>query len=385
VKVACTVKHFKKGHLPKHLHIIAFNIPYPANYGGVISVFYHLKSLHQLGVKITLHCYEYGRAHSAELNRYCVDVFYYKRKMSPVALLSQTPFIVHSRNDKTLLAKLLKDDAPILYEGIHTCASLAHPALKNRLKIVRTHNIEAQYYANLASMESGFLKRQYLKWESRKLLKFEENTLQHADHILAISPDDTAWFAQRLEQVHYVPAFHPNEDIDISKGKGDYVLYHGDLSIKDNTKAAFFLIKNVFNQIKTPFIIAGLNPPDALAQEVARHIHIQLKPNVSQAEMDRLIQNAHINLLYTFHAAGMKLKLLNALYRGRFCIVNSPMVKNTGMESLCQIADTPDDLIRAIQTAQCLAFEQNDIEKRHLLLDKRFSNLTNAKITYNLI
>ena len=28
-----------------HLHIIAFNVPYPANYGGVIDVFYRIKAL----------------------------------------------------------------------------------------------------------------------------------------------------------------------------------------------------------------------------------------------------------------------------------------------------------------------------------------------------
>ena len=48
----------------KHLHIVAFDIPQPANYGGVIDVFYKIKALTNLGVKVHLHCYEYGRAHS---------------------------------------------------------------------------------------------------------------------------------------------------------------------------------------------------------------------------------------------------------------------------------------------------------------------------------
>ncbi len=371
--------------MQNRLHIIAFNIPYPANYGGVISVFYHLKALHQLGAKITLHCYEYGREHSEELNKYCEHVFYYKRNMSPVNLLNKKPFIIISRNNKSLLARLMEDDAPILYEGIHTCATLSHPSLKSRLKIVRTHNIEADYYANLANLESNFLKKIYFNIESKKLRNFELGILQHADHILAISPNDTAWFRERFEQVHYVPAFHPNEEVDILVGKGKYILFHGDLSVKDNTNAAFFLIKNIFTEIKTPFIIAGLNPPDALIQEVKKHPHIALKINVSQNEMNDLIQQAHINLLYTFHSSGMKLKLLNALYRGRFCVVNSAMVENTGMETLCYAADTPNDLIRAIQEVQCLDFTENLIEKRRQSLNNQFSNLTNAQITYKLI
>ena len=38
--------------MEKHLHIISFDVPYPANYGGVIDVFYKLKALHAEGIKI---------------------------------------------------------------------------------------------------------------------------------------------------------------------------------------------------------------------------------------------------------------------------------------------------------------------------------------------
>jgi hypothetical protein len=45
----------------KHLHIISFDVPYPANYGGVIDIYYKLKALKKQGIKIHLHCYGYGR------------------------------------------------------------------------------------------------------------------------------------------------------------------------------------------------------------------------------------------------------------------------------------------------------------------------------------
>ena len=34
-----------------HLHVIAFDVPYPANYGGVIDVFYRVKALSEAGVR----------------------------------------------------------------------------------------------------------------------------------------------------------------------------------------------------------------------------------------------------------------------------------------------------------------------------------------------
>ena len=39
------------------LHVIALNIPYPPNYGGVIDIYYKLLALHRLGVRLILHCY----------------------------------------------------------------------------------------------------------------------------------------------------------------------------------------------------------------------------------------------------------------------------------------------------------------------------------------
>ena len=55
--------------MERYLNIIAFNIPWPANYGGIIDVYYKIKALHQCGVKIILHCFEYERAHSPELRK----------------------------------------------------------------------------------------------------------------------------------------------------------------------------------------------------------------------------------------------------------------------------------------------------------------------------
>ena len=104
-----------------HLHIIAFDVPYPANYGGVIDVFYRVKALIEAGVKVHLHCFEYGRGEQEILKR-CHEVKYYKRDMSFAKQLSLMPFIVNTRRSEALVQDLLKDDYPILCEGLHTTA-----------------------------------------------------------------------------------------------------------------------------------------------------------------------------------------------------------------------------------------------------------------------
>ena len=53
--------------MDKHLHIISFDVPWPADYGGVIDVFYKVKALHDIGVKVHLHCFTYGRQSQDEV------------------------------------------------------------------------------------------------------------------------------------------------------------------------------------------------------------------------------------------------------------------------------------------------------------------------------
>ncbi|MBK9638318.1 MAG: hypothetical protein IPO63_11045 [Bacteroidetes bacterium] len=120
--------------LNKQLHIISFDVPLPADYGGVIDVFNKIKHLHKLGIEITLHCFTYGRKENEKLNIFCKEVYYYPRSTSPLKIMSHEPFIVTTRNHPDLLHRLLADDHPILFEGLHTTHFLSHPSLQNRIK-----------------------------------------------------------------------------------------------------------------------------------------------------------------------------------------------------------------------------------------------------------
>ena len=123
------------------LHIVAFDVPYPSDYGGVIDIYYKIKALHDLDVEIILHCFQYGRSKSKKLNAICSKVYYYKRNSWKNPFLNSLPYIVCTRKSSELLDNLLKDESPILFEGIHTTFYLRNPEIKNRFKIVRMHNI----------------------------------------------------------------------------------------------------------------------------------------------------------------------------------------------------------------------------------------------------
>jgi hypothetical protein len=67
--------------MAKALHIIAFDMPYPADYGGVIDIYYKVKALSELGIQVKLHVFLYGgKTTSKHLEALCHQVFYYERK-----------------------------------------------------------------------------------------------------------------------------------------------------------------------------------------------------------------------------------------------------------------------------------------------------------------
>lgn len=363
--------------MEKSIQLVAFNVPYPPDYGGVIDVFYKIKALSESGVLVYLHCFEYNRPRAKELEKYCAKVFYYQRKKGVRYQLSAKPYIVITRNNDQLLRNLSSVNSPILFEGLHTCYFLGHPALSNHLQLVRTHNVEHDYYLNLAQSEPNLFRKIYFRIEAIKLKKYEK-VLKKAAHLLCISPNDNFYFNHQYGNSHFIPAFHPFNEIKSKGGRGSYVLFHGNLSVPENVDAVDFLLDHVFNKIDKPIIIAGKDPKDRLSRKIARFPHIQLVANPEGAQMEKLIQEAQICILPTFQDTGLKLKLLASLFSGRFCITNSPMVHKTGLEHLCHLADTPNEMVAKINELFEHDFLPEDIEKRKLILEDTFSNRLNA-------
>ena len=368
----------------KHLHIVSFDVPWPANYGGVIDVFYKLKALASKGILIHLHVFEYGREHAKELEKHCKSVKYYQRDLSKKNLFTNLPYIVSSRNSQELTETLLKDQYPILLEGLHTCLLMNDLRFKGRNIIVRMHNIEHEYYQHLAHAETDIFKKYYYHNEAKKLKRFE-SILQRASHIVAISKKDEVYFAKKYENVTFIPAFHAHKEVEAIAGRGNYVLYHGNLSVAENKSAVKFLVEEVFNDLNIPLIVTGLNPSPSVINQIEGHANISLIPNPSDEELFQLINNAHINISYTFQATGLKLKLLNTLYNGRFCLVNNKMLSGSAVDELCILANDAKSMKQQVKKIFKRSFSQKEIERRKKKLDLLYHNGQNVDRLINLI
>ncbi len=365
--------------MSKQIHIVSFDVPFPADYGGIIDVFYKIKALHAIGVAVHLHCFEYGRGIQPELEKYCASVHYYKRQEGHKGFSLQLPYIVASRNDEELWERLNADEHPVLFEGVHTTYGLTTGAVKKKNIAIRLHNTEFEYYKQLGQWEISVVRKAYMHHESRLLKRYEATLKDHS--ILALSQDDCITYKKQFKanRVSYLPAFIPNNMVTCKTGTGTFALYHGNLSVAENEKTAIWLLEKIFRDLEIPFVVAGKNPSAKLIELAHKRAHTCIVSNPTEAELNDLMHKAQLHILPSFTNSGIKLKLLNALFKGRHVLVNDAMLHGTGLEKACQLANNPTELKYHAFRLFHKAFTDDDVELREGLLQQHFNNKKNAE------
>lgn len=369
--------------MEKHkLHIVSLDVPFPTDYGGAIDIFYRLKALHALGFNITLHTFEYGRGKQEELSKYA-NVIYYPRNKSFFHLFSSRPFIVQTRKSVALLENLRKDNAPILFEGIHTTWYLENEDIQKRMTLVRMHNVEDEYYHGLKK-NASYLKKFYFQQETIKLKKYQ-SILAKAKHVLCIKEEDAKKLKPYNANVHVLPASIPDIQGSYTKVKR-YSLFHGNLSVSENEQAAIWIIKALHSVLEPtfPFIITGKNPSKKLVA-ICEKSGIQLIANPSEKALDQLVQEAQIHVLYTSVSSGIKLKLLSCIHSSGRILVNDKMVGGTGLEKFCTIASDAKEFKLDYLGLQLSPVSEEEFKERATFISKYYNNKRNCSLIEKLI
>jgi hypothetical protein len=364
--------------LNNFVHIVCFEAPSPPDYGGAMDVYFKIKCLHQAGKKIVLHYFDHKKERTVEgLEEYCYKIYSYKRKTGITGFSSTKPYIVSSRINHELIKNLNEDDHPIIIEGIHGSGIVPYLKIKNRKIVIRIFNNEEIYYRKLLLNEPNFFKRLYFSIETKFLKKYQSQLKKEISYAFLSQTDKVVFEnSYQLQNVHFIPCLLPWQSVTSLTGIGSYCLYHGNLSISENENAALWLLNNVFNENKTNFIIAGKNPSNKLIS-AAKQFKSTLIQNPADEDLENLIQNAHIHVLPSFNETGVKLKLLHALFHGRFCLTNVSGVEGSGLDEFVFTTESGSEFASKIQELMKISFTENDIHYRKHILDL-YNNEKNA-------
>jgi len=372
--------------IDKHLHIVTHDIPFPVRHGGLVDLYHSLVALYECGVKIHLHCFKKkNQAEQAELNKYCVSVNYYARTTGVLGLNYSLPYIVSSRKSKKLTVVLNEDDYPILLGGVHCSGLLYEKSLQTRKFILRLYNVEHKYYRQLGRYERNTFKKIYYYSESRLLETYERDMAARVT-VAALSENDARFYKNELyADAVYVPAFIPYKNVHYKNENGMYCLYHANLSVNENEEVVRWLLENVFTNLPIPFVVAGRNPSPQLASLIESKEHACLVANPSESEMQDMIVKSQVNILPSFNNTGVKLKLINALFNGKHCLVNKAGVQGSGLEKLCSIAESPTAFKQEIKRLFDQSITPEQIAQRKEILNSLYNNEKNARLLMSLI
>jgi hypothetical protein len=268
-------------------------------------------------------------------------------------------------------------------EGLHCAGVLPYLQKQNRAKL-RMHNDEAVYYHSLAALEKNNFKKSYFSLEAKRLQQFQSR-MQKDIGIFCLAETDMRMLQEkyRFTALHFIPCFIPWQQVCGQTGKGNYCLYHGNMAVSENEAAALWLIKNVFSQTKIPFVIAGNGISAELRSAAKKHQHIKLLNNLPADELNGVIRDAHINILPSINNTGVKLKLLHAVFEGRFCITNDNGISGSGISGV-HVANAPEAYIRLVEDLYKQDFTSDHNAERKPV-EVLFNNKANAKKLIRLL
>ena len=345
-----------------------------------MEMFYKIKALHDEGVLLHLHCYEYGRGRPKELEAYCTSIHYYPRTDPSGSLLSSLPHIVRSRSSVELLARLRADDHPVLFEGLHTTWPLTQGDWTGRKVLIRLHNIEHAYYRDLSRDVRSIIRKAWFRVEAIKLERYERGLLPKFP-LATLTAREAVYCREKLGagQVMELPAFIGWAIPLSQEGVGTFCLYHGNLAVPENERMATWLLRNVFRQLELPLVIAGKNPSRRLVRLAHRWQHTCIVADPSETEMQDLIRKAQVQVLPARSRTGVKFKLLNGVFCGRHVVTNAAMVEGTKLESACHQTETATGFRSIIMQLYRKPFTEDETELRSGLLQHHYENRAHAR------
>lgn len=364
-------------HRRPDLHFVCLDDPTFPVYGGVIDMHYRIQSLASAGLRIYIHAFYKGRhADLSILKQWAEEVYFYPRLK--IWQAGKGPYMMASRRSDMLLKRLMQDDVPVLFEGLHTCSVVNALKAKspNRKLFLRSHNIESHYYHDLYLSTNAWLKRLYFQREFQLLRKVEAEILPLFSHVWSISNQEVSILKAFNPKTTWLPAyvnfnaqvFRRLPQIDPTECT---LLFHGNFKVAENKNAAERLITFMQQtQIKGLKLILAGKALNTCGFPETRDIQYVSDPDI----MDTVLSEADLIVLPGKQASGVKIKLLESLASGKRVICSPETASGSGLEAVLPVFQTHQELEFIIQKTL-----NAELEPQYLQALKDFQNLYNPQ------
>ena len=199
--------------------------------------------------------------------------------------------------------------------------------------ILHEHNAEYVMWERLAEIEKNPFKKILIKLESNRIRKTEKAYSKRATLVLAAPNDIEELATIGVSKTKMTPTYHLGEDFLLDSPDVEFreteksLLFVGTLTWEANIDGLLWFLDNIYPQIlgahpNLKFYIIGKNPDPRLVSKVEKYPSVELTGFVK--ELEPYFKKARVFVIPLRFGSGIKVKLLNAMYRG-IPVVTTPI------------------------------------------------------------
>ena len=357
-----------------HILWLKTELLHPLDKGGRIRTYHMLRELVRRH-RVTYLTLDDGRASADAIERakeYCTDLvrvpvrqaakrsprFYWELVRN---LASPLPYAVSKYRSPAMkreISRIIEGESidlvvcDFLFPAVNVPEQLPIPA------VLFQHNVEAMIWQRHAAVASQPLRRAYLHRQWRRMYAFERAQCRRFDHVVAVSPEDVAWFVREygVRGASHVPTgvdtgyFRPTRTSSVD---ANGVLFTGSMDWMPNEDAVTYFADAILPRVEAEvpgvtLSIVGRNPSPSVLALAPRHPRIRVTGTVP--DVRPYLEEAGVFVVPLRIGGGTRLKIFEAMAMEKAIVTTS-----VGAEGLpvrdgehLLIADTPEAFAAAV-------------------------------------
>ena len=249
-------------------------------------------------------------------------------------LVSSLPYAIGKYRSPTMEREITRLANPesvdlvvcdFLFPAVNMPAHLPVPT------VLFQHNVEAMIWHRHAAVASDPLRRAYMHRQWRRMYTFERDQCRRFDHVVAVSPEDLAWFANTygVGAVSHVPTGVDTEYFRPARTAPpdpQSLLFTGSMDWMPNEDAVAHFAEAMLPRVaaahpKATFKIVGRNPSPAVLALARRHARIKVTGTVP--DVRPYLDRAQIFVVPLRIGGGTRLKIFEAMAMEKAIVTTS--------------------------------------------------------------
>lgn len=357
-------------------------LPFPLDNGGKIKSYTTLSALERRNHEVDLLCFRDSQNDSmCNAKEMISDCISYREVIQPIttvgnekymvmmaikSILSSLPLCIlkykSSKMIREIEEKRYKDYNCIIYDHLPLFVyySLCKKLWPKAKHILDEHNCETLLMKRNAKMESNFLKKAFMMYETIKLELFEKRSLLSASETVVLSVEDYNYLrdiSKREFNYKIIPISVRDNGEKKYNNHGELlnILFVGTLTWMPNNQGLVWFLNNVIpaiekEKLKYHFYIVGKNPSDEVVSKVIGNTNVTITGYVDSIDMYYDLCDCAVVPLFV--GSGQRVKLIEAFSKGMPAVTTS--IGAEGLE--CKdgysviIADSVEDFVEALKS-----------------------------------